>query len=385
MNITFLKLYITDEINNGFYNSQEIGLAKALVEKYPEHRVNIVLLTKDESRSDKVTDKVTMYAVKAQGIGHHGVLNLSFLNEIKTDLVHLLADNMIFAPQVIDYCLKNNIKCHLYIGTLFTDSTNRLKQTVSKFLMNRNIAAYKRVPVYVKTPYVQTQLREMGVEAHLAPVGLSKDDLTISSKDVYDIREHFGLPFNRKILLYVGRLEEYKRPLEALELLRELIDKTNPENGIDSGDGTPLKHVEYHLLMIGDGEMSEALESKIKELHLDGRVRHIKKVPNSEMKDIYKASDVFVNFNRVEIYGMAILEAMANYCPVIAMKAPGPEFILEDGKTGFLCDSTNMMLEKTVLLSENENIRQEISACARKHVEGELTWNRTVECFKDIN
>ena len=103
------------------------------------------------------------------------------------------------------------------------------------------------------------------------------------------------------------------------------------------------------------------------------------------MKDIYKASDVFVNFNRVEIYGMAILEAMANYCPVIAMKAPGPEFILEDGKTGFLCDSINMMLEKTVLLSENENIRQEISACARKHVEGELTWNRTVECFKDIN
>ncbi len=53
MNITFLKLYRTNELNGIFYNSQEVGLAKALVKLHPEHHVDIILLTKKSEEHKK--------------------------------------------------------------------------------------------------------------------------------------------------------------------------------------------------------------------------------------------------------------------------------------------------------------------------------------------
>ncbi len=380
MNIVFLKLYITNEVNNAFYNSQEMGLAKALVEKHPEHHVDIVMLSESVSKrqysklraevlgQDEAGD-IRVHVLPAKGFGHHGFIELGILKELKADLVHLLADNMFYAPQVISYCLKNDIRCHLYIGTLFTDSSNGLKRAVSRVMMGRNLSAYRKVPVYAKTPYVLKLLKENGIEAKLAPVGIDPESAQGHDgvTDVLEIREHYGLPFAKKILLFVGRLEDYKRPLEAIQLLSDLADSS------------------FHLLMIGDGELSTSLDERIKELGLQGRVRRIPKIPNSEMKDIYRACDFFVNFNRVEIYGMAILEAMVNGCPVIAMRAPGPEFLIDDGRTGFLCDSDEEMRRKIALLTRNEDLRREMTEKAREHVASELTWERTVELFEDWN
>ncbi|WP_034445964.1 glycosyltransferase family 4 protein [Butyrivibrio sp. AE2032] len=382
MNIVFLKLYITNEVNDVFYNSQEMGMARALVKAHPEHHVDIVLLSRtvsarqdaivaskgrDESGASSGDDRIVIHTLPGKGIGHHGIIDLDILRELKADLVHLLADNMLYAPKLIDYCLENNIKCHLYIGTLFTDSSDGLKQTISKLMLGWNIRAYKKVPVYAKTPYVQKQLNAQGVMAKLAPVGLPQEGLKVSDRDIYEIREHYGMPFNVKILLFVGRLEEYKRPIEAVELLKNLND---------SGGN-------YHLLMIGDGVMASELDTRVKELGLQGSVRRIPKIPNSEMAEIYKACDFFINFNRVEIYGMAILEAMVGFCPVLAMRAPGPEFLIDDGKTGFLCDSETEMRKKIALLSKDDNLRQEITGNAREHVVKDLTWDKTIEVFED--
>lgn len=388
MNIVFLKLYITDEVNSAFYNSQEMGLAKALVKAHPEHRVDIVLVSRSVTAREKVQvpdhdtardpgngggekSRITLHIVPGRGIGHHGIIDLSILEELNADLVHLLADNMFFAPRVINYCLKNNIRCHLYIGTIISDSSNGLKQLVNRTMIGRNLAAYKKVPVYVKTPHVQKQLQGFGIDAKLAPVGLDREALKTSGKDFYDIRQHYGLAFEKKILLYVGRLEDYKRPFDALELIKSLSD---------TEDGTG-----YLLLMIGDGILGDELDSRIRELGLQEKVRRIKKVPNAEMKDLFKACDYFVNFNRVEIYGMAILEAMAGGCPVFAMRAPGPDFLVEDGKTGFLCDSVEDMSDKISAFEKDEILRNAITGNARSHIENDLIWDKTVECFEDWN
>ena len=43
---------------------------------------------------------------------------------------------------------------------------------------------------------------------------------------------------------------------------------------------------------------------------------------------------------------MAILEAMYYGCKVVAWKAPGPSFIIEDGISGYLVDSNEMLCGK---------------------------------------
>ena len=396
MNITFLKLYITDELNSSFYNSQEIGLAKAVTEVYPEHRVNIVLLSHCESKVEQITDKVTLYVVKAKGIGHHGMLDgaalvgngdaggvatgLDILKTLNTDLLHLLADNMLYAPNVIRYCRKNGIKYHLYIGTLFTDSNKWYRKALDRLMMARNIAEYKKSPVYVKTPFVQEQCKELGIEAKLAPVGLNPEDVELSERTVEEIRAQYGIPTGKKVLLFVGRLEEYKHPLDAIDVMRGLDD---------------------HLVIVGQGSLEETLRRRIKEYGFEDCVTIIPRVPNSEMKHLYKACDYFVNFNPDEIYGMSILEAMAHKCLVFAIDAPGPRFLINDGATGFLCSSVEEMTLKICRCeAEDEaackmaekgdglssgNKSETILEAARQQIRDGFIWDKLADKFDDIN
>lgn len=366
MNITFLKLYITEELNSSFYNSQEIGLAKAITEVHPEHRVNIVLLSRGKSHVEEITDKVMLHVVKAKGIGHHGRLELDLLKELKTDLVHLLADNMMYAPNVIRYCKKNGIKYHLYIGTLFTDNTRWYRKAFDRLMMVRNVAAYRKSPMYVKTPAAQIQCRELGIDAKLAPVGLNNEDVILSEKSMDEIRAEHGIPLGKKVLLFVGRLESYKHPLDAVEVLKKLRERED-----------------YHLVVVGRGSLEDILKTKLSGYDLSESVTLLPKVPNTEMKHLYKACDYFVNFNPDEIYGMSILEAMAHNCPVFAIKAPGPEFLLKDGETGFICQSLDEMSERIRKCTSDAELSQ-IKSNARKHVISNLTWDKLVSKFEDF-
>ncbi|MBQ9590305.1 MAG: glycosyltransferase family 4 protein [Butyrivibrio sp.] len=390
VNITFLKLYRTNELNSVFYNSQEVGLAKALVKLHPEHHVDIVLLTKKSTELNKkntgndtcsitktsdyldekqvenvfISDNITLHIIVAKGLGHHGIIELSILKKMKTDLVHLLADNMLFAPNVINYCYNNGIKCHLYIGTLFTDSKKWYKKALSRMLIDRNIRAYRKVDVYVKTPFVMSQCNKFGIDAKLAPVGLNASDTLLSADSRENIRQRFGLPNDKKILLFVGRLEEYKHPLEAIELLGKMSD--------------------FQLLIVGNGTKLFEVQKKADEMGILESIKIMSQIPNSEMRDIFKACDYYINFNPVEIYGMAILEAMCHKCPVLAIKAPGPEFLIENGETGFVCNDIEQMADKILFLENNREIYERIQLNAREHIINHLTWDKTVLEFRDF-
>ena len=367
MNIVFLKLYITDDIDDRFYNSQELGLARALTARHPEHRVDIVLLSYGcrEKKTMQLSDRIAIHIFPGQGIGHHGRINPKILKDLQTDLVHLLADNMRYAPEIIAYCRKNRIGCHLYIGTLFTDSRKWYKRMAGNLMMRRNLRAYKTVPVYAKTPAVQAQCRAHGIDAKLAPVGVGMEETVPSERSVEEIRTEFQLPADRRILLFVGRLESYKHPSDALELLLRMEEQ-------------------YHLLIVGDGSLRAELEQRIREGQLENRVSMIPRIPNARMKELYKACNVFVNLNPDEIYGMAILEAMCHGCPVFARNAPGPAFLLEDGVSGFLCGSVEEMAGRIASFDSNAEARYSVSGNARQRVLDHFVWDRIVDSFEDI-
>ncbi len=408
MNILFLKLYITNEINNAFYNSQEIGMAKAITELNPSYKVDIVLLARenkkagDENTSNHsdsakcipVTDRITLHIIPARGIGHHGMIDLNLIGSLKPDLLHILADNMLFAPNVIRYCLRNGIKYHLYIGTLFTDSNKWHKKAANRLLLGRNIRAYRKSSVYVKTPAVLKQCEELGIKAKLAPVGMNAEDTLLSEKSVEEIRDKYGLPQDKKILLFVGRLEEYKHPREAVEILRKMRSEEEKsyvsveangkaENSLNA-DAKALSENKFHLLVVGNGSLKETIHNLVKSYGLNSSFTHLSKVPNSEMKDLFKACDFYINFNPDEIYGMAILEAMCHRCPVLAISAPGPKFLIDDGKTGFVCGSVEDMAKDLGLLTEDEQLYASMQDAGRKKVANELTWQTTVKKFDDI-
>ena len=72
---------------------------------------------------------------------------------------------------------------------------------------------------------------------------------------------------------------------------------------------------------------------------------------------------------------MSILEALYQGCPVVARLAPGPNTIIEDGKTGFLCDNLSAMCEKI------SKIDSDMGRRGKKHVEEHFSWEAASRIF----
>lgn len=367
MNWAILELYCGDSGKIGYYNSQELGLARALKKK--EIHVTIVYPDKEleAEREEYAEEGISILRVPCKALGVHAFYGLSFLLEKKIDVVHLDSDNQMYAPEVIRYCRKHHIFCYSYIGTVYSDTDHTLKKRLMSLISQRNIKEFQNMLTFAKTRAVQRELQEKGVSGvEIVPVGLDTSVIEKNKKSKKELRRILELPEEKKLLLFVGRLEKYKRPFAALELLERL--------GQD-----------YGLVMIGDGSLREQLQRAAEEKQLTERIFYYSRIPNVQMYQYYAACDYFVNFNTHEIFGMSILEAMYQGCVVIARRAPGPEQIIEDGISGFLCASDDEMDKRLV-----DGRRVRMGERAIERVKEYFTWDisaeqitkRVFECIK---
>ena len=354
-----MELYSGKSGHIGYYNSQELGIAKAYAKL--GHEVLVVFPRTDitESQTEVFTDRITILYVSAKAIGVHAHYKLNFLSELNIDLVHLDADNQMFTPHVIRYCIKNKIKYYCYVGTLYSDSDSWIKQRIMRFFSKKNIRCYRKTIVFAKTKYIEDKLRNMNVKnVHVVPVGLDLEVIPALTETKEELRQKLCLPPDRKIILFVGRLEKYKRPLEALKLI-EALGKS------------------YFVIMIGDGSLGEKIKEEAKNRELLNDIIFIRSVINREIHQYYKVADCLINFNEKEIFGMNILEAMYQGCPIVARHAPGPDMIVEDGVSGYLCNSVEQQCIRVKQVNKQMGIR------AKQIILQKFNWNYSVQLFLD--
>lgn len=339
----------------GFYNAQEVGLAKELDKLFDEV---IVYKAIPESQILRIEDiegcaHSTLHQIPVKSKGTNGIWDCNVM-DASIDALIYFSDTQLSAPKVYRWCKKNGIKLFPYIGVVESHSTNRLKKMIIDALFYRNVNVYKKCTCFVKTPSVEKKLNGNGIKnTVVTPVGL---DISLL-KDKYEtvspveLKRKYGYSENDRVLLFIGRLIEEKQPVAMIEILSEVKKKNNC----------------YKLLMIGKGELKQEIENKINELNLTDSVQMIAQIANSDIWELYRFADAFVNLNRQEIFGMAILEAMYYSCKVVAWNAPGPSLIIENGKYGWLAES-NQEVVKRIL--DPRNIGDE----AHKRVLNEFTW-----------
>ena len=133
---------------------------------------------------------------------------------------------------------------------------------------------------------------------------------------------------------------------------------------------------DYYLVMIGEGSMREEIDSLINLHHLENRILRIDQVSNTLIHEYYMVSDYYINFNRNEIFGMAILEAMYNGCTVVAYHAPGPDFIIKNEIVGYLVDD---ILEMKMIVNTKKILSREL---IRQYIQENFTWDNTVKIIQ---
>lgn len=350
MNLAMVRLYCGESGQLGYYNLQELGLAKSLV----THGIHVyIMILNDKIRKIKeenILPNITVLYIPAKRVGNHGFFNCDILMKYQIDVVHLQSDNQLYAPHVMKFCKKQDIECYNYVGTFYSDSSNVVKRKVMNLVSNRNARFFRKFTTFSKTPAVQKQLEVKNVESKVVPVGLDINIIPNIKESKKELRVKFGFSEEKKILIYVGRLEKYKNPFEAIELIKRLND-------------------EYILIMIGNGSLKSDILAKIKKYGIEDKVYCLESIPNKEIHEYYRLSDFFVNFNDKEIFGMSILEAMYQECIVIAIEAPGPSYIIENGVSGFIVNDFENM-DSLV-----NYIPSEIGGNARDRITSKFNWN----------
>ncbi|PEX10217.1 glycosyl transferase family 1 [Priestia megaterium] len=350
----------------GFYNSQEIGLAKELDKLFDG--VIIYKLTHQTERyaTERVVhcNQTVLKLIPSKSIGINGLLSLKYL-DTDIDALIYFSDTQLMVPKVYKWCKKYDIKLIPYIGVTESHSNSKIKKTIIDIMFKRNVEIYKKCTCMVKTPQVAKKLKEYDVvHCEVAPVGL---DLSIlhtkyTETSIETLKEKWGFERSDKILLFVGRLVSEKQPVKLIEIFEQIHKK-------DSN---------HKLIIIGTGLLLENIKSLILKKRLSNSIKIIEKIPNTDIWQLYKISKAFINLNHQEIFGMAILEAMYYECKVIAWKAPGPNFIIEHGKNGILCESDKDLVEEAL---KEDNA---MGKASHTRVIERFTWKATANVIEGI-
>ena len=318
----------------GYYNAQDIGLSKALsglVEDIILYKLTTEVELVGTKEQPEGFPNVTIRYLATKKAGTNSIFDPKQMDSELDGLI-CFSDIQMMLPSVKKWAQKNHIFFLPYIGVLESHSTSLLKKYFMNLLSHRNIRAYRGCCCMAKTIEVEKQLKAKGVtDTLLTPVGL---DISLvyedyGQADVASLKKKYGYQPDDKVLLFIGRLIEEKQPLRMLDIFDTIYQKDS----------------RYKLCMVGKGPLEAQVEQKCKGLSCREAVKRMEQIPNSEVWELYRIADSFVNLNQQEIFGMALLEAMYYECKVVAWTARGPDFLIETNKNGILCKSDREIMD----------------------------------------
>ena len=146
-----------------------------------------------------------------------------------------------------------------------------------------------------------------------------------------------------KRVLWVGRFDYQKRPMEMIEIWKRVYPQ----------------FPDWHLDIYGEGEQRQQLEDVAQSLNMNIHIHQ----PTDRIFDVYRHSSVLVSTSLFEPFGLVIPEAMSCGLPVVAYDSPyGPANIVDNGKNGFLVpmDDQQLFAKQMIRLMSDINLRQQI-------------------------
>ena len=174
------------------------------------------------------------------------------------------------------------------------------------------------------------------------------DNLRFTQTVEEDQRALLGIPINAVVFIFTGKFQHKKDPKLLIEAFMRLEDET------------------AHLLMVGDGELTELLRDFVSRqiFSISRRVHFLPFQNQNQMPGVYRIGNVFVlpSQGPGETWGLSVNEAMACSLPILVSNKCGcAEDLVEEGENGFVfrhSDAEDLKKKMKLCLDKQDKLKQ---------------------------
>lgn len=189
---------------------------------------------------------------------------------------------------------------------------------------------------------------------------------SVKNKEIW--RRQLGINIDAPVVGIVARLDPIKDHKTLLKAFSMLSDKIP----------------DAVLVIIGDGEMKNALIEQTRELNLEHKVFFLGE--RQDIPELLNAMDIFVLTSLSEGHNVSLLEAMSSGLPIVATHVGGNTEIVIDGVTGLLVppNSPEVLSAKIETLLKDEHLRLQMGEISRMRVLEYFDMHKMIENYKKI-
>ena len=179
------------------------------------------------------------------------------------------------------------------------------------------------------------------------------------------ILRRYGIDSDTQILLTVSRLAAWKRVDKSILALKELA-KNDPK---------------VMLIIVGDGEERQRLESLVEINHLVDHVIFAGSIAHAELTKFYHTCDVFLSFYDYSNAGNPLFEAMMHQCCIVTADSPAMKYFVSNRAALMLKNTEPSKISEAItrlLKYRNERLEYGINA-AQEIRENMLSWEARIK------
>ncbi|HIE14694.1 TPA: glycosyltransferase family 1 protein [Candidatus Bathyarchaeota archaeon] len=362
------------------------GLSKALAKR--GHEVYLITLDFPGTPLEEEIEGVKVYRTKVE-LGHPDFLVWTFLfnhfmekriamicKSIKFDVIHV--HDWLTAPAGI--ATKHFLNKPL-VSTIHSTEIGRAQglHSPDSYLIDgvEWWLTYESKRIIVASHAMKNEIQN---HFHLPPEKIdvipNAVEIERYSKNVdrNKVRLKCGVKPYEKLVLFVGRLV----PQKGVEHLIRAIPEVTKE------------HPNVKFVIAGEGWSKGYLESSVKSLKCQDRVRFLGFIPDDELVELTISADLLVVPSSYEPFGIVALEGMAAGIPVVASNTGGLSEVIEHDRTGVLVyprDPHSIAWGIKRVLSDPEYSSRIIQNAKRKVIEiysWEAVAEKTLQVYKMV-
>jgi glycosyltransferase involved in cell wall biosynthesis len=205
-------------------------------------------------------------------------------------------------------------------------------------------------------PQVRDDLVELGVapaeKFSVIRLGIDLDSRVLTVDRRAEFRRLFGIPEDRFVVGWIGRMTAIKRVPDILAAFKALRERG----------------VEATLCLVGDGPDRDAVEQLASDL---GIVRDVLFVGyQRDVAPYYAFFDAFLLPSANEGTPVVAIEALASERPVVATRVGGVPDVIDDGEDGFLVEVGDIpaLADRLEQLARDPALRARMGKAGRERV-----------------